>query len=85
MLDIHEEEDQKKVQDRILAQKEEKRIQIGRKILDMMSHTTITLDQLLSLVPTFRKEILSKFLGSDDNSNSISRSLQGCCWMEDQV
>ena len=37
-----------------------------------MSHTTITLDQLLlSLVPAFRKEILSKFLGSDDNSKDV--------------
>ena len=44
MLDIHEEEEQKKVQDQILAQKEENKIQIGKKISDMMSHTTITLE-----------------------------------------
>ena len=71
VLDIHEESEQKKIQDHMFAQKEENRVRIGKKISDMMSHTTITLDQLLSLVPAFRKEILSQFLGSDDNSEDV--------------
>ena len=71
MLDIHEEEEQKKIEDQMIARKQENRIQIGKKIFDMMSHTTITLDQLLNLVPAFRKEILSQFLGPEDNSEDV--------------
>ncbi|MCO5595853.1 hypothetical protein L7F22_049904 [Adiantum nelumboides] len=71
ILEIGEDSEQQKMQEQVAAEQADNRFKKGLQISKMMEQTTITLDQLLSLVPAFRKEILTQFLGSDDNLDDV--------------
>ncbi|MCO5558613.1 hypothetical protein L7F22_012199 [Adiantum nelumboides] len=71
ILEIGEDFEQQKMQEQVAAEQADNRFKKGLQISKMMEQTTITLDQLLSLVPAFRKEILTQFLGSDDNLDDV--------------
>ncbi|MCO5615024.1 hypothetical protein L7F22_069312 [Adiantum nelumboides] len=71
ILEIGEDSEQQKMQEQVAAEQADNRFKKGLQISKMMEQTTITLDQLLSLVPAFQKEILTQFLGSDDNLDDV--------------